>query len=142
MKDPTGSFRFWVEIDGLLVAGFTEVSGLQSEVEVEEYREGGVNDYIHVLPRIVKYTSIILRRGVTNSDNLWSWYEKVTEGTIQRKNGSIILLEQNGVELWRWNFYNAYPVKWVGPELNSVSSEIAVETLEITHQGLKGIASS
>lgn len=142
MKDPTGSFRFWVEIDGLLVAGFTEVSGLQSEVEVEEYREGGVNDYIHVLPRIVKYPSIILKRGVTSSDNLWSWYEKVTEGTIQRKNGSIILLEQNGVELWRWNFYNAYPVKWVGPELNSVSSEIAVETLEITHQGLKGISSS
>lgn len=141
-KDPTGSFRFWVEIDGLLVAGFTEVSGLQSEVEVEEFREGGVNEYVHMLPRITKYPNIVLKRGVTSSDNLWSWYEKVTEGNINRKNGSIILLSQQGLELWRWNFFEAYPVKWVGPELKSSSSEVAVETLEITHKGLKGISNS
>lgn len=141
-KDPTGSFRFWVEIDGLLVAGFTEVSGLQSEVELEEFREGGVNEYVHMLPRITKYPNIVLKRGVTSSDSLWSWYEKVTEGSIERKNGSIILLNQQGLELWRWNFYDAYPVKWVGPELNSSSREVAVETLEITHRGLKGIANS
>ncbi|GBF34825.1 hypothetical protein DCCM_3945 [Desulfocucumis palustris] len=141
VTDPAGSFRFWVEIDGLLVAGFTEVSGLQSEVEVEEYREGGVNEYVHVLPRITKYPNIVLKRGVTSSDNLWGWYEKVTEGSIQRKNGSIILLSQQGLELWRWNFYDAYPTKWIGPELNSSGNDVAVETLEITHKGLKGIAS-
>jgi phage tail-like protein len=141
-RDPTGSFRFWVEIDGLLVAGFIEVSGLQSEVEVEEFREGGVNEYVHTLPRITKYPNIVLKRGVTSSDNLWSWYEKVTEGSISRKNGSIILLSQQGLELWRWNFFDAYPVKWVGPELKSSSSEVAVETLEITHKGLKGISNS
>lgn len=141
-RDPTGTFRFWVEIDSLLVAGFTEVSGLQSEVEVEEFREGGVNDYVHRLPRITKYPNIVLKRGVTSSDNLWNWYEKVTEGNINRKNGSIILLSQQGLELWRWNFFDAYPVKWAGPELRSSSSEVAVETLEITHRGLKGISNS
>lgn len=140
-KDPTASFRFWVEIDGLWVAGFTEVSGLQSETEVEEYQEGGVNEYVHRFPKITKYPSLVLKRGITSSDDLWTWYEKVVGGTVNRKNGSVILLNQFGLELWRWNFFSAYPIKWIGPELKSSSSEVAVESLEMVHNGLKAIPS-
>ncbi|OPX90940.1 MAG: T4-like virus tail tube protein gp19 [Pelotomaculum sp. PtaB.Bin104] len=140
MYDPSGSFRFWVEIDGLFVGGFTEVSGLRSETEVEEYREGGVNTYVHRFPKVTKYPSLVLKRGVTNSVELWNWYKDVAEGIIERKNGSVVLLDQAGDEIWRWNFFDSYPVKWIGPELKASRAEIAVEVLEIVHNGLKGIA--
>lgn len=138
---PNGSFRFWVELDGMLVAGFTEVSGLQVETEVEEYQEGGVNNFVHRLPKVTKYSNLVLRRGITSSTALWDWHKNVVEGNFERKNGAVILLNQNGLELWRWNFYDSYPVKWNGPELKSSSSEVAIESLELTHNGLKGVAS-
>lgn len=138
--DPSGSFRFWVEIDGILAGGFTEVAGLRAETEVEEYREGGVNDFVHRFPKITKYPTITLKRGVTTSAELYNWYKEVVSGTINRKSGSVVLLDQAGDEIWRWNFFEAYPVKWVGPELKSTRAEVAVETLELVHNGLKGIA--
>lgn len=137
---PSTAFRFQVEIDGLLVAGFSEVIGLEAETEVEVYREGGVNDFEHHFIKIRKYPNLILRRGVTNSIELWNWYEGVAEGKITRKNGSVILLNPAGQETFRWNFFDSFPVKWVGPELRSAASEVAIESLEIVHHGLKTIA--
>lgn len=139
-KEPGGIFRFWVEIDGIFVGGFTEVSGLRLETEVEEYREGGVNHFVHRFAKITKYPALILKRGVTSSIELWNWYSDVTGGKIKRKNGSVVMLDQAGEEMWRWNFFDSYPVKWVGPELKSTRAEVAIETLEIVHNGLKGIA--
>ncbi len=134
-----GAFRFWVELEGLLVGGFSEVSGLQSETEVEEYNEGGVNDFVHAFPKKTKSPPLVLKRGLTRSPELWEWYEDVSKGRIKRKNGSVILMNHAGQEICRWNFFEAYPVKWRGPNLNALNNEIAIETLEILHNGLKTI---
>lgn len=134
-----GSYRFWVELDGLLTAGFTEVSGLQSEIETHEYQEGGLNQYSHHFPKRVKYPNLVLKRGISGSDELWNWYSAVIAGQYQRKNGSIILMNQAGHEVQRWNFFNAFPVKWSGPDFNAARNEIGIETLELTHTGLKTV---
>ena len=135
-KDPYLGYRFLVEIEGLVVSGFSEVSGLQAETEVEEYREGGVNEHTHKLPKGTKYTNLILKRGITDSNELWKWHQDVIEGRIQRRSGSIILLDQTGEEKWRWNFIGAYPIKWTGPDFKADSSAAAIETLEFVHNGI------
>ncbi|HEX3028479.1 MAG TPA: phage tail protein [Clostridia bacterium] len=136
LVEPLAGFKFAVEIDGLIVGGFTEVSGLQIETETEEYREGGVNDFVRKLPKVTKHSNLVLKRGITNSPVLWNWYKDVTKGAFRRRNGSVLLMDNVGQEKWRWNFYRAYPVKWIGPELKSDSNSIAVESLELVHEGL------
>ena len=139
--DPGVAFRFTVELDGLLIADFTEVSGLEAETEVKVVREGGVNEYEHSFVTIRKYPPLVLKRGFTNSTELWSWYEGTTTGRLQRKDGSIILLDASGQETCRWSFMGSYPVKWVGPQLRANTSEVAIESLEIVHQGITVIKS-
>lgn len=132
-----GAYRFMVEIDGMLVAGFSEVSGLSVETEVEEVAEGGLNQYVHRLPTRTKLVPLTLKRGMTLSNELWNWYFDVIEGKIVRKSGSIILYNELDQEFRRWNFYDAYPTKWTGPEMNATASEVAVEQIELTHNGFK-----
>ena len=139
--DPGLAFRFKVELDGLLIANFAEVSGLEAETEVTVVREGGVNEYEHHFVTIRKYPPLVLKRGFTNSTELWSWYDGTTAGKLQRKNGSIILLDASGQEACRWNFMGSYPIKWIGPQLRANASEVAIESLEIVHQGLTVIKS-
>jgi phage tail-like protein len=138
-KGPYLSFRFLVEIEGLVVGGFSEVSGLQAETQVEEYREGGVNDFIHRLPKETRYQNITLKRGITDSDALWKWHQNVVNGRVVRKSGYIILLDSEGNETWRWSFIDAYPTKWVGPDLKGDSSTVAFETIELVHNGIKKV---
>jgi phage tail-like protein len=135
-NDPYASFRFLVEIEGLVVGGFTEVSGLETELEVESYREGGLNAYAHELPGAAKYPRLVLKRGLTEADSFWRWYRDAARGKVDRKNGSIVLLDLTGQETWRWNFTDAYPVKWTGPQLRAGAAEVAVESLELVHRGL------
>jgi phage tail-like protein len=136
-NDPFLSFNFSVEIDGVIVCGFSDVSGLQAEIEVQEYREGGVNEYIHKRSGPARYPSnLILKRGVANSTELWTWYCNVLQGITQRKSLAVVLMDSAGSEQRRWTFQNAYPVKWVGPEFKAQSSEVAIETLELAHEGL------
>ncbi|MEF2245398.1 phage tail protein [Paenibacillus sp. IITD108] len=132
-----GSYRFMVELDGLLVAGFSEVGGLAVETDTEEYAEGGLNQFVHRFPSRTKHVPLSLKRGMTLSDELWNWYANVVEGQIERKSGSIILYNERDQEFRRWNFYDAYPTKWSGPDLNASASEIAVEYIELTHNGFK-----
>ena len=136
----TGAHRFRVEIDGLYVAGFSEVSGLDIETEVDDYREGGNNGYVHTYVLGTKYSNLVLKRGITDSE-LWNWYMNAVEGNIQRKNGSVVVLDSEGQETFRWNFYEAYPIKWTGPQLSAMSSEIAVESIELAHNGIKAVFS-
>jgi len=133
------SLRFWVEIQGLQVGGFSEVSGLRAEIEMEEYAEGGVNDFVHRFPKRTKYPPLVLKRGMTYSSTLWDWFYQTQIGKVKRTSGSIILRDNNGDEVCRWNFFDAYPVKWIGPELNATRSQVAVESIEIVHNGLKAI---
>jgi len=135
-KDPFLSFNFAVEIEGLVAGGFSEVSGLQSEIEVQEYREGGRNEYMLKRAGPAKYPSnLTLKRGLTDVKTLWNWYRDVTGGKVERKNVSVLLMDSNGQEKVRWNFENAYPVRWVGPDLKGAAAEIAVEALELAHDG-------
>jgi phage tail-like protein len=134
-------FLFQVELDGLYVGGFTEVTGLQVETELMEYSEGGVNDFVHYFPKQTKYPRIVLKRGITRTPDLWEWYESVLTGKIKRKTGTIILYHSDVYEICRWNFLESYPVKWIGPDMNSTSSSVAIESLEIVHSGLKTVFS-
>lgn len=134
---PYLNYNFLVEIDDLVVAGFSEVSGLDVEVQVHEYREGGVNEYTHQLAGSVAYPgNIVLTRGIGDSTVLWDWQQNVVNGKIERRDGAIILLDIQGNEKWRWNFSAAYPVKWNGPQLQGISSDIAIESLELSHRGI------
>jgi phage tail-like protein len=135
-KDPFLTYNFAVEIEGLVVGGFSEVSGLQAEVEVQEYREGGVNEYTLKRAGPVKYPSLVLKQGITDQRSLWDWYHKVITGSIERKNVSVLLLDSSGEEKLRWNFEKAYPVKWVGPDFRGTANEVAVESIELAHNGL------
>jgi phage tail-like protein len=135
--DPFLGYNFAVEVEGLVAGGFNEVSGLEIQTEVQEYREGGVNAYIHKRAGPVKYPSnLILKRGMTDVRTLWYWYWDVMQGIVERKNVSVLLLDTTGAEAIRWNFEQAYPVRWVGPSLRATASEVAVETLELAHNGL------
>ena len=135
--DPYLSFRFLVEVQGLLVGGFSEVSGLQAETETEEIQEGGVNDHVHKLPKITRHHNNIMKRAMTDSETLWRWHNDVVNGKIERKTVFIILMDSEGNEVWQWYFERAYPVKWTGPELRADSSTVAVEALELVHDGIK-----
>jgi phage tail-like protein len=136
-KDPYLGFNFAVEVDSIVVAGFSEVSGLQSEAEVQEYREGGVNEYIHKRAGPIKYSSnLVLKRGISDAAGLWSWFSDVMQGKVQRKTVSIVLMDSACAEKFRWDFQHAYPVKWSGPDLRATAAEVAVESVELAHEGL------
>lgn len=136
--DPYLGFNFLVEIGSLVVGGFSEVTGLQAEVQTEDYREGGVNEYAHKLAGPTNYpANLSLRRGITNTDALWDWHREITQGIINRRKISIILLDSEGREVRRWNFAQAYPVSWTGPELQADTAQVAVETLEMAHRGIE-----
>jgi phage tail-like protein len=135
--DPFINSRFHVEIQGIQEAFFRECSGLEAETEVLSYEEGGVNDHPHKLPGRTKFPNVSLKRGMTDSKALWEWYSKVIDGKIERKNVSIVLYDQQGSEVKRWSFERAYPTKWVGPGIKSDENAVAIETLEMVHEGMK-----
>jgi phage tail-like protein len=135
-KDPLRVFHFLVEIDGIARAGFRECSGLDSTQDVIEYREGNEGPSSRKLTGMVHNTNITLKRGLTDDLQLWEWREKAARGKAERKNGSIIMLDETGAEKLRWNFVNAWPTKWTGPTLNAAGNELAIESLEIAHEGL------
>ena len=135
--DPYLSFKFRVELDGIWSGGFSEVSGLQVEIETEDYREGGVNEYIHKLAGPARYPSnIILKHGLLDAVQLWEWQQAIVKGAIRRQSASIILMNSAGQDQWRWNCRDAYPVRWSGPDLRAGSAEVAIETLELAHRGI------
>lgn len=135
--DPYLAFRFLVEIEGLVVGGFSDVSGLQIETVVDTFREGGLNEYEHKLPGPTRYPSnLVLKHGLTDAHALWDWHQETVQGTITRRNGSIVLLDYEGNETWRWNFVQAYPIKWSGPDFRAENAAVAIETLELVHHGI------
>ena len=134
-SDPLTTFHF--HVDGVGQAVFTEVTGLDIEVEVTNYEEGGVNDHIHRLPGRVKVSDITLKNGITVSNELWDWYKKILQGNFERRNVSIIMVDQHGAEKMRWNFIEALPVKWSGPQFKADQSQGAVQTLQLSHKGLQ-----
>jgi phage tail-like protein len=131
-NDPYKNFHFLVELDGIIQAGFSEASGFGSNIEVIEYREGGDTISVRKLPGKVSYTDITLKWGITDSSELYDWHRAAVNGQIQRKNGSIILLDDLGAEKIRWNFFNAWPSKWDGPDFNAKGNDLAIDALTVS----------
>jgi len=142
-KDPFASFRFRAEIDGLQVSGFSEVTGLAFESDVQTFQVGGVNTHEWQLNGPTKFPSkLTLKRGLADADALWSWYQDVMNGRIKRKTVTITLLNHADEEKWRWVFSKACPVKWSGPEFRAGTAEVAFESIELIHMGLEAGAQS
>lgn len=135
-EDPLKNFNFRVEIDGIQKVAFTEVTGLSSEVDCIEYREGG-DTTIRKFPGLPRFGNITLKRGVTKSAELQNWHRNVLNGVADRRNGAVILLDEERNELVRWNFFNAFPRKWEGPQLNATGNEVAIESLELCCEGIE-----
>ena len=130
--DPYKNFRFLVEIDGIVQAGFSECSGFGSNVEVVEYREGGEAATVRKLPGKTSYPDITLKWGVTDSRELYDWHLTAVNGKVQRKNGSIILQDDAGLEKIRWNFFNAWPSKYDGPDFSAKGNDVSVDSLTVS----------
>jgi phage tail-like protein len=135
-KDPFHAFNFRVEIDGISRAGFRECSGLDSSQDPVAYREGTDPLTERKLPGMNKYSAISLKWGITDDAELYKWRKQAQDGKVERKNGSIVLIDDTGAEKLRWNFINGWPSKWTGPSFNAAGNEVAIETLEIAHEGL------
>jgi phage tail-like protein len=136
-NDPFLAFRFEVALDNLPVAGFSECSGLQLEVEVQDYNEGGMNAIVRKFPGRTKQANITLKRGVIDRQ-LWDWFYQTTQGTVTFRNATIVVRDPSGgQEVLRWTVERAFPAKLSGPELNATQNSVAVETLELCHEGLK-----
>ena len=133
---PFLSYNFAVEVDSTVSASFSEVSGLSVEIEVNPYRDGGQNEFIHQRAGPAKYPNLVLKRGMNVITGLWDWYWNVVNGRITRKNFSVVMMDTSGQEWQRWNFKHGYPVKWVGPNLRANANEIAIESVELAHNGL------
>ncbi len=137
-KDPYLAFQFAVELDQHVVAGFSEVNGISLEMQVETFREGGQNLYEQQLAGPNKYPSrLVLKHGLTDQESLWSWYQDVLDGKIRRKALSILLLDSTGTEKKRWNFQDACPVKFTGPQFQASTAAVAFETVELVHKGMR-----
>ncbi len=134
--DPYRVYKFKVEIDGITRGGFREASGLDSTQDPIEYREGTDGLHAKKLPGLNKSSNISLKWGITDDAQLWEWRKKSIDGTVERKNGSIVLYNDAGEEKIRWNFIEGWPTKWTGPSFNATGNEVAIETLEIAHEGL------
>ncbi|MFY1637189.1 phage tail protein [Solwaraspora sp. WMMB335] len=136
LPDPFPTFNFAVEVEGLLLAGFNEVSGLESQIEMESYREGGVNGFVHQLPGAATPAHLVLRQGLSPLSGLWGWYDNTARGVIQRRSGTIVLLDRWQIPVMWWNFRNALPVRWTGPTFSASGDDVGFESLELVHEGL------
>ena len=135
--DPQGNFNFHIEIDGISRGAFHEVTGLDSTVDVVEHREGGWNQTPRKFPGQTKHSNIVLKWGFNIDRDIIDWHQQIVDGDIVRKDGSIVLLDRHNAEVARWNFTRAWPSKYTGPALNAESSDIAIETMELVHEGVR-----
>lgn len=145
-SDPVTRNRFSLQIFPLSLGSgmgtFEEVSGLSFEAEVETLREGGQNQFEHKLPGPLKWPNIVLKRGVIDSNKLYEWMAATSglgytasKSALTRYIGTISLYEADGTSLRSWTFFDAFPVRWKGPELAASADDIATEELEIAHHG-------
>lgn len=136
-NDPYSSFSFLVEIDGVTVAGFSEAAGLSTATDIIEYRNGNETNTVRKLPGLKKFTNITLKRGMTDSRELWDWRRTVEDGRTERQSGSIVLRNEAQEEALRWNFREAWPTKLDAPSFNAKNNETALESIELAVEDLR-----
>ena len=134
---PLPSFHFQVEWGGTRI-GFSEVSGLNIEVQAVEYREGSGSEYSSIkMPGMLKYGNITLKRGIMPGDNeFFEWLNTIQLNKVERRDLVISLLNENHEPVMIWRARNAFPVRIEGPVLKATGNEVAIETLEVAHEGL------
>jgi phage tail-like protein len=134
---------FLVDIDGIEVGRFTECQGLEVEVEVETFNEGGVNGFEHKLPGRMSWPNLTLKRGLTVDNKVFEWFNEAAgntpagTGKTSRGTMGITILNSMGEPLRTWRVYDAIPVKWTGPSLANSDDEIPTEELEVAHHGFE-----
>lgn len=128
--DHIGNRNFKVEIEGVTQGAFAECSGVEVVVEVVRYQDGD-DLRERKRPGETEYANIILKRGYTNTEELWNWMKSAIDGKVERKSGSIILLADDGTEISRYNFYEGWPCRWKGFEFDAGGIGASVEELEI-----------
>ena len=132
-----GAYNFLLEIQGIIgdtkviVGGFKTVSGMDSETEIIEFKQG--NDLVvRKKPGRTTYANVVLERGYTATDDLWQWRKNIEDGKIDRRAGSVVVLDQDGqTEVARYNFYEGWPCKWNVPDMDADSSAMAIEKIEL-----------
>lgn len=141
MAEAIGALRWYLEIDNITEGIFQDVSGLNSETEVIEHRGSGPkgNLVVQKIPGALKWTNIVLRRGITDDRKLHDWRKKIEDGQIEtnRKNGTLTLFAPDGKAVAKYTFKNGWPCKFTGPAVDASKNEIAIEELEIAHEGLE-----
>ena len=140
MAYPYGKFRYKVEIDGLEAGGFSEVTGFDASIDVIEYREGDMVQTPLKIPGLKKYGNITLKQGLTTSTVLYDWIIAGVNGAVDRKTITITLLDDEEAPAASWQVINAWPTKYTAPDFNATSSEIAIDTLEIAHEGMTRVS--
>ena len=117
--------------------GFSECSGLEMSMDIEEYKEGGNNGTILRFPTRVKWANLHLKRGLAVAEDLWLWHFGFVQGRVVRRDGVVTLQDEQQNPVKIWSFTRGLPVKWTGPNLNASQNQVAIEELEIAHEGLK-----
>jgi phage tail-like protein len=135
--DPFKGFNFIISIDGMSgSAGFSECTGLSTDGDIVEYREGTDKSlWTRKLPGLRKHSHITLKRGQTTNLDLWNWRKNVLDGVADARNGTITLVDELQNAVMHWKFYKGWPVKYDGPTLNAKTNDVAIETLEIVYDG-------
>lgn len=138
-QDPYTNARFKLQLGSIEQASFNECTGFDTTTNPIEYRDSDEPARMRKLPGIHKYGNITLKWGLTDSKAIWEWRKKVIDGKIEeaRINGSIIILDQEGNPKVQWDFKKGWPSKYDPSDLNAKGDAIAIETLEIVHEGLK-----
>jgi phage tail-like protein len=137
-SDPSPSFRFHVEIEGIEVARFSECSGVEVETKTFDYQEGGLNDHVHRFPANFSYSNLALKRGIASDGiNIWNWIKGMLNGQIVTHDVTVTLYDVGGLNPLRtWTFKDAYPIKWSAGTFSAEQSVIAFESLTLAHQGM------
>lgn len=131
-RDPFRVFNFRLEIDGVPVAAFSEVGGLQSDGDVADYRTGmDIPLTNRKLPGLRKFGPITLKRGMVKDTTLWDWYRSIANGKPDRRNGTVVLMDEQRNDVLRWHFESAWPNKMSASELKASSNDLAVESMEL-----------
>jgi phage tail-like protein len=135
-NDPVQNFRFRVEIDGITQSSFSEVIMPDATIDVIEYREGSEQTHVRKLSGLTKFSNIILKWGITDSMDLYNWVKSVMDSGASgnRKNMSIVLIDEEGNDRMRWNFMEAWPVRYKISDLNAMTNEVLFEIIEITFE--------
>jgi len=135
--DPYRGFNFRLILDNTVVAAFRECDGLTLDPDsADNSEEPAIPPSPPRLVGLRKYTNITLKRGYVPDMDLWNWYQNLINGTASRRNGSIILEGEENTDVLRWNFVNGWISKWEGPAATPPGNDVAIESIEISHEGV------